>query len=789
MAIWILRQFVTAEICFNCVKSCQILNNNFWAYYQMDLYKNLRTLSIVPLLTLIPLAYAAEELPLVTIEEQLFKDTTVVSPATTVTEEQLEKINFATAEDAIGLEPSLVVRRRFIGDPNGVIGIRGSNMFQGHRSLVFSDGLPLHYHLQTRFSGAPRWSLVAPGEIEEVEVIYGPFSAEYSGNSMGGVVNIKTKSPAERKFTLAGSLFSQDYDELGTNENFNGGKGFFSYEDKIGNLTLFASYNHLENESQPLSFFFDEFSAGTGGVAVSGAFSGEDEFEVPVFYYGDSGTEKARTDLFKIKLGYDLGDYELRASLAYEERERRLADINNFVVDSMGNPVWDGMVHMNGQEFRMRGNRFEERYQERDSLLFGLGLSGPVADSDWVFDLYFSEFDILKDNEIRTGRNPEDPDFITENTVNFAGRFTDSDDDTGWRTFDTKAGTDYLFGSDRARLSIGYHYDRYELSIEPFRYDSINDILGADRGASGGQTSTQALFAQFGYALSDKLDLALGLRYEDWETSGGFSRSGTTLVERRDEQEISPKFSLGYFPTDDIVIRYSLARAVRFPLVEELFRNESAGTRQFISDPALEPEDGIHHNLSFEKFINNGSVRFNLFHEVIDDVIFTFSATDLMSNTITTTLPVDEVTTTGIEFIYNQNSIYRTPFDMRFNVAYTDAQITENNLNPDIENNEFPRIPEWRSNLLVTYNFSDMLNLNTSIRYASDTYGELDNSDRAEEVFGAQDEYLFVNMKANWQATKDVRIGAGVENVFNEEAYVFHPWPSRTFFMEGRYIF
>jgi len=48
---------------------------------------------------------------------------------------------------------------------------------------LFTDGLAL----QTRWSGAPRWSLVAPNEIELAEVIYGPFSAGYSGNAMGGV--------------------------------------------------------------------------------------------------------------------------------------------------------------------------------------------------------------------------------------------------------------------------------------------------------------------------------------------------------------------------------------------------------------------------------------------------------------------------------------------------------------------------------------------------------------------------------------------------------------------------
>lgn len=726
-------------------------------------------------------------LPEIKIKDQLFRDTTVVTPTSVVTREQIEKTNTVTVEDSIAMEPSLIVRRRFIGDPNGVIGIRGSNMFQGHRSMVFSDGLPLHYHLQTRFSGAPRWSLVSPNEIEHIEVLYGPFSAEYSGNSMGGVVNIETRDPTERKFTIEGNLFSQDYDELATSESFNGGKGFFSYEDKMGDFTIFASYNHLENESQPMSFFFNNFTAGAGGTAVNGAIQDEDEFETPVFYYGDSGTEKARTDLYKIKAGYDIGEYEIRASIAYEQRERRLADLNNFITDASGNAIWNGTVNIDGQQFSVRGSNFQERYQERDSLLFGLGLSGPVANTDWVFDLYFSEFDILKDNEIRTGRNPADPDYMSTNTA-FGGRFTDSDDDTGWRTFDIKAGTDYLFGNENARISIGYHYDKYELSIEPYNYNSIDNVLGSARDVSQGETSTQALFAQFGYRISDQFDVALGARYERWDTSGG--SSGDDVFGRRDEDEISPKFSLGYFPAKDIVVRYSLARAVRFPLVEELYRNESTGDRQFISDATLEPEDGIHHNLSFEKYLEEGSIRFNVFHEKVDDVIFTFSG-ELSGNagTFTTTLPVDEVTTTGAEFIYNQSRILNSPFDVRFNVAYTDAKITENKLNPEIEDNEFPRVPEWRANLLFTYNFSDAFNFNTGIRYASDTFGQLENDDTAKNVFGAQDEYLFVNLKANWDVTKDARIGVGVDNVFNEEAYVFHPWPSRTFFLEGRYTF
>lgn len=33
------------------------------------------------------------------------------------------------------------------------------------------------------------------------------------------------------------------------------------------------------------------------------------------------------------------------------------------------------------------------------------------------------------------------------------------------------------------------------------------------------------------------------------------------------------------------------------------------------------------------------------------------------------------------------------------------------------------------------------------LRYASDTYDTLENNDTEEEVFGAQDNYLFLNLK------------------------------------------
>ncbi|HEX7763385.1 MAG TPA: Plug domain-containing protein, partial [Cellvibrio sp.] len=179
------------------------------------------------------------------------------NPTSVLTQEDMVSINATTTEDLVKFEPSLVIRKRYIGDSNGTLGLRGSNMFATPRSMIFADGVPLHYLLQTRWNGAPRWTMVSASEIAQVEILYGPFSAEYSGNAMGGVVLIETALPQTRKVHVDLDYFSQDFSAYGFSDRLTGTKSFFSYGDKLGDLSVYFSYNHLENESQPQSFYYD----------------------------------------------------------------------------------------------------------------------------------------------------------------------------------------------------------------------------------------------------------------------------------------------------------------------------------------------------------------------------------------------------------------------------------------------------------------------------------------------------------------------------------------------------
>ncbi len=706
------------------------------------------------------------------------------SPVSTLKQEDLQSINMATTEDAVKYEPSIVIRRRFIGDSNGTLGMRGSNMFQTSRSMVFADGVPLHYLLQSRWNGAPRWTMVSSSEIAQVDVVYGPFSAEYGGNSMGGVVLIETKIPQKQEFHIDGMLFSQSFDDYGFDDSVNGYKGFMSYGDKIGDLSMYFSFNHLDNESQPQSFRDSSIDAtGTSTTLVTGGIPGNNSTGSSRIFYGDSGVVDTTTDNYKIKLGYDFDNWSALLNLAFEDRNSSNTG-NSYVQDSLGNTVWSGTVDQAGDVFTINGSRIGASEKERNSSNVGLRLKGDLSDSTQM-EVNLSSFDVSKDETRSSLLNPNDPLYTGE------GKITDFGD-TGWQTAQAKWTFDDV-GVDGLSVIAGVRQEAYKLNINV--YDSTNYALGtmdALADSSGGESSITAAFTQFNWKHNNLWDTAFGLRYESWKSDNGYYDQGAgTLTDlvytpSRSEEEISPKFSVGHKPAKDWIVRYSLAKAYRFPIVEELYSQYEAYSSESQANPDLKPEDGLHHNIMIQQNLKNGYLRVNLYTENIKDVIE--SQTDTSGPTdVRTFVPVDEVKTTGLEFIANVKKVLINDLDIRFNVAYTDSEIIENAADPSIIGNRFPRMPKWRSNLLATYHISTVWDLSGSLQYASDSYGRLDNTDTEDNVYGAQDSYTRLGMKTTYRLNTKSKIAFGIDNITDEVAYVAHPWPGRTIFVTASF--
>ncbi|MDO9521713.1 MAG: TonB-dependent receptor [Pseudohongiella sp.] len=710
-------------------------------------------------------------------------------PSSLLTQQDLVSINVTTTEDVVKFEPSLVIRRRFIGDSNGTMGMRGANMFQTSRSMVFADGVPLHYLLQSRWNGAPRWTMVSASEIAQVEVLYGPYSAEFSGNSMGGVVLIESAIPQKREFHFDSSYFSQNFSAYGFDDTVNGYKTFFSYGDKIGDTSIYLSYNRLDSQSQPQTFYFGANTTAANVTDVTGGIVGNDERSASRLWFGDTGIQDTLTDNYKLKIGHDFGEWQALLNVAYEDRYNGSNKPNSYLRNSSGATVWSGNVVQNGWKNNVPSARLGVSEQERDSLSIGLRVRGPVADGV-IFEANVNQFEILRDDNRASLSNPDDRVYTTAGQVTSFG-------DTGWKSAEAKLAFDQL-GVEGLGLIVGARHDAFELNMDVFntadhRIGSFSNFTSR----SGGETQMNALFAQLNWDINAQWDSGFGVRWEEFNSNNGyFSRDiastpefDLVAVPKTSRREVSPKFSLGYQVNEQWRAAYALGKAYRFPIVEELFSQYSAYNAISVANPELKPEDGVHQNLMIEREIAGGYIRVNVFQESIRDVVESQSENLPGGLSVRTFIPVDEIDTRGVEFIANVDDLLINNLSARFNVVNTKSEIVKNSADTSIEGNTYPRMPEWRSNLLLTYYFSSNWNAGINYQYASNSFGRNDNLDRERGVYGAQDGFSRVGLKTDYNFANGLKLGLGIDNLTNEVAFVAHPWPGRTLFANVSFDF
>jgi iron complex outermembrane receptor protein len=240
-------------------------------------------------------------------------------------------VNASDSEDALKYFPSLLVRKRYIGDYNhAVLSTRASGTGNSARSLVFADGIQLSNLLGNGATFAPRWGLVTPEEIERVDVLYGPFSAAYAGNSVGAVVDYVTRMPKAFEAHVKVGVTSQPFDLYNTHDTFGARQASASIGDRAGDLGWWINVNRLDSKGQPLGFVTKTAASGVavtpGAVPVNGAWSDVDKTNAPWSILGTTTQYNTLQDHAKLKLAYDLGG-SVRASytLGYWHNKSEIA--------------------------------------------------------------------------------------------------------------------------------------------------------------------------------------------------------------------------------------------------------------------------------------------------------------------------------------------------------------------------------------------------------------------------------------------------------------------------------
>ncbi|WP_175105281.1 TonB-dependent receptor [Pararobbsia alpina] len=707
-----------------------------------------------------------------------------------VTRAQFENWNVASTEDTLKYMPGLAVRKRFTGDLNSIIAVRGTSSSQSARGLVYADGLLISNFLNNTFSTAPRWSLVFPNEIERVDVIYGPYSALYPGNSIGATVDITTRMPERFETDAQIKGFTQHFDLFGVDGHYNGGEASASVGDRIGKFSFLVGAHHLSNTSQPLTFATLAQSttpAKPTDTVVSGAHFYNDQNNKPTAVLGinGEGIERTLQDQLKLKLQYDFtptltGGFTLGYwHQTYDsETSTSLRDVN-------GNPVYSGELSIDGQHYTVPAAAFAPSRGYSENWLYGLSLR-THRESGWNAEAIASNFDVSQ-SVARTAASgmPENGSGSEPGQIRFG-------DGTGWKTLDLKATYTPAerragFGAGAHTLSFGYHYDNYFVDDRTYKTWSWSDGDPTSlANAFKGSTRTQALFAQDAWRFLPRWQLVYGMRYEDWRAYGG-ARSvadSTVAYPEAAAQHFSPKASLSFDATQDLTLRASVGKAYRYPTVGELFQGQINGSSIVFNNPNLKAEEAQSKELTAEWAHWNGLFRVSLFQDDVRNTLFRQTDITVIPN-ITNVQNIDRVRSRGIETSYQGEDVGIRGLDLLANIAFTQSKILENSRNPETVGKHFYRIPLWRANLATTYRVNERWAGTLGVRFSGRQYNTLTNTDTNPDVYGGTSNYTVAEVKLTYRPNKHSKVGIGIDNLFDTRYFVYHPYPGRTLYVEA----
>ena len=152
---------------------------------------------------------------------------------TIVTQEEIQAKGANTVAEALKGVPGLTVN--YMDGADVVFDLRGSGATAKSNTLVLLDGVPMNAP-----DGLYNTSQIPVSQIEKIEVIPAGGAAMYGDGTTGGVINVITKSPENRKNygSINGEVGSWDTR-----------RGNVNYGTKIGDKFLFdMSYSYSESD-------------------------------------------------------------------------------------------------------------------------------------------------------------------------------------------------------------------------------------------------------------------------------------------------------------------------------------------------------------------------------------------------------------------------------------------------------------------------------------------------------------------------------------------------------------
>lgn len=733
-----------------------------------------------------------------------------------------ETVNSVSSAGALLYLPSVHVRERFIGDVNGGLAIRSYGVNSSAQTIVYADGLLLSNFLNNSCCPGPRWGLVPQAAIDRVDVMYGPFSALYPGNSVGGVVLMTTHMPDKFEAHAQLDAFGENFKLYGTDKNFMGSHAAATIGNKINDFSFWLSADRLDNNSHPTDFTPAKAKSGSPALSgtytvVTGAHFDKDIANATRVNTAAISADHTVKDDVTLKLAYDFAP-TVRATYTFNVWQNTSdKSIDSYLRDVNGNTVYGTggvgiykYLRINGQDYTVTAPSISRT----NSLYHMHGLSLKTnSGGTWDWEVNASYFNQNKDITRASSGNLG----LTESAAATAGTLTIGDG-TGWHNLDLRGDwrPDGNLKSEH-QVSFGLHTDTYTTKSD--QYDLVTGTnwqassAGALKTNSRGETSTDAIYIQDAWQVSPRVKLVVGGREEKWTASNGsnYANGANKTYDDKTVYAFSPKASVSFQASDDWTLKSSYGRGVRFPTVNELFK--SVGITAIGSSTALtsieilaqgfpapynvpltnntglKPETADSWELTAERYLQNGIWRASLFgEEKRDALISQTDITTLPGYSFSTVINVDKVRTYGVETALQTSDALINGLDLSGSAAYIHTRIVSDAADSRLEGSQLPLIPIWRASALATYHASDKFSYSLGYRFSGRQHSGTivaatqQYPDPNPNVYGGRSNFNVFDAKALYKFTKQWSASVGIDNITNEKYYTLYPYSQRTLF-------
>jgi iron complex outermembrane recepter protein len=722
-----------------------------------------------------------------------------------ITAKQIEEtINLKDPEDAVKYFPSLFVRKRNDGDNQAVLATRTWGLASSARTLIYYDDLLVSALIGNNNSGAsPHWNLISSDAIARIDFLDGPFAAAYPGNSIGGVLLITSKMPDHAFATAKQTVSVMPWNQYGTKDTYASSVTSASAGDRKGDFSWLLSVNYQDSYQQPLTYTTYGTVLGVGPANTTGTISAQNKTGGVANVVGTGALAHSLQTSANLRLAYDITPLvQATYSVGVWNNVQTSNPQTYLTSTTTGTPTFGGVSSFASNKY----------IWDQTHMSNAVSIKSDTK-GVYDFDLSASSYNYLQDILYN-------PYTVTATGVGYSpnGKIT-RNDGTNWQNVDAK-GIWRPYGYDGPQeISFGVHGDRYYLNDPGYLSSTWNATSSTGTGQlftdSIGETRTGALWVQDAWKIVPELKLTLGGRLETWQALDGFNinstaQSGTgtpgnpipTLSAASQMQpelsstNFSPKASLSYDLNKDWNVTTNFGEAYRYPTVTELYQNITVDGAATFANPYLTPEQDLNGEFVVERKWSDGRIRLTLFEERVNNAII--SQTNNVNQTpVTTFSNVAAIRMQGVELSAEKDNVVIKGLQLFGSVTYVDSRILSDptfvnvstGLPENVVGDRVPYVPDWRAKLGATYRPNENWAYTVAARYSGKQYSTLDNSDSVSHVFGAFDDYFVVDMKVHYNATQNFAFDFGVDNLFNEQYFLYHPFPGRTYVLAGKYTF